>query len=91
MSRHPVSWTYRSFAAPSSKANVFPAFVKQYFHEVKRSNPSLKPTEILRKLGQMYRAAPASELAKLPVSLSSHPTPKTADEKAEAKKSLTVS
>ncbi|KAM3188175.1 hypothetical protein ACTXT7_000839 [Hymenolepis weldensis] len=71
------------------KAPVFPSFVKLHFNDVKTKHPELKSTEIMKKLSQMYKATPASELQKLSSNISM-PTPKSEKEKIEDRKKLTL-
>lgn len=58
----------RFVATETRRPAVFPTFVKSHFNEVKKENPSLKSTEIMKKLSEMYRTTPSTELAKLTLS-----------------------
>nr|CDS28740.1 transcription factor a mitochondrial [Hymenolepis microstoma] len=71
------------------KAPVFPAFVKLHFTDVKSKYPELKSTEIMKKLSEMYKATPTSELQKLSSNITL-PAPKSEKEKMEDRRKLTL-
>lgn len=79
----------RFVATETRKPSPFPAFVKLRFNEVKSQNPAMKATEIMKKLSEMYKATPPTEIAKLTLS-SPVISAKSQEEKSEDRKKLQV-
>lgn len=65
--------------------NTFHQFVKARYMEVKQKNPSLKATELMRKMGEEYRKLTDAERAQLKLS---EPTPDLIKRHSEKRKRL---